>query len=100
MKSAFYFNVKIYDFATSKQTVDCSRKKTCFFENPWGFLGFSLSLKIPEKNKASPLEAPQNCVTPVHPSEILRPKAKTPGNSTWFFLDHPWKFQKFQVVFN
>ena len=23
---------------------------------------------------------------------FLRPKTKTPGNSTWFFLDHLWKF--------
>ena len=27
----------------------------------------------------------------LHPSEILRPTTKTPGNSTWFFLDHPCK---------
>ena len=47
MKSAFYFSVKIYDFATSKQTM----KKTYFFENSWGFLGFSLSLEIPEKTR-------------------------------------------------
>ena len=38
-------------------------------------------------NPASPLETQQNCVTT--PSEILRPKTKTHGNSTWFFLDHP-----------
>ena len=38
-------------------------------------------------NPASPLETQQNCVTT--PSEILRPKTKTHGSSTWFFLDHP-----------
>ena len=26
------------------------------------------------------------------PMEIPRPKTKTPGNSTLFFLGHPWKF--------
>ena len=32
------------------------------------------------QNKASPLETPQNCVY-ITPSEILRTKTKTPGNS-------------------
>ena len=29
--------------------------------------------------------------TALHPLEVLRPKSKIPGNSTWFFLDHPSK---------
>ena len=44
MKSAFYLNVEIYDFANSKHKMGFTRKK-----NPWGFLGFLLSLEIPEK---------------------------------------------------
>ena len=32
-----------------------------------------------------------------HSSEIVRPKTKTPGNSTWYFLDYTWKFH---IVFN
>ena len=31
------------------------------------------------------------------PLEILRPKPKTPGNSTLFFLGHP---RKYHFVFN
>ena len=28
----------------------------------------------------------------LHTLEISKPKTNTPGNRTWFFLDHPWKF--------
>ena len=49
------------------------------------------------ENKAQPLNIPQNCITVrSDPLEIPRPKAKIPGNSTFFFVD-PWKFH---FVFN
>ena len=59
-----------------------------FFEPPppSEFLGLLLYPWKFQKNKASPLETPQNCVT-VHPSEILKPKTKTPGNSTLFLIN-------------
>ena len=32
------------------------------------------------------------CKIVLQPLEIPRPRIKTYGNSTWFLLDHPWKF--------
>ena len=45
------------------------------------------------QNKAPPPEIPQFFIN----LEILRPKTKTPGNYTLFFLGHPGKFQ---IIFN
>ena len=48
-----------------------------FFKTPTGiFRFFILPLEIAEKTK-------------LHPSELLRPKTKSPGNSIWFFLSWP-----------
>ena len=35
----------------------------------------------------------------LHPFETPRPKTKTHGNSTWFFLDHLWTFHFFSFFF-
>ena len=42
-------------------------------------------------NKALPLEIPQKKFIRSL-GNSARPKSKTPGNSTLFFLGHPWKF--------
>ena len=89
--------------------------RTYFFEppSPLGiFSFFTLLLEIPGKTKLHPQKLHQIVL---HPSEILRPKTKTPGreiphgyflitpgNSTLFFIDpkkshllflqYPWKF--------
>ena len=82
-------------FQKKKQTE--GRWLRIYFFNPLEFLGFLLyPWKFQTKLKTSPLETSQNCVT-TPSSEILTPKTKTPGNSTWFFLDHP---RKFHIVFN
>ena len=47
--------------------------RTNVFENPLEFLGFSFTAGDSKQNKASPVEIPQNCVTP---TKILRPKTK------------------------
>ena len=38
--------------------------RTNFFENPLEFLGFCFNHGNSKQNKASPVEIPQNCVTP------------------------------------
>ena len=68
------------------------------------FSCFTLPLEIPDKTKLHPWKF---CKIVLHHWEIPRPKTKTPGNSTWFFLGHPWKFHfvfnynlwKFHVLF-
>ena len=61
--------------------MDSSRKKnkglTKYFleKPPIIFMFVTLPLEI--SGKGSPLETPQNCVTPLS-SEILRPESKTP----------------------
>ena len=66
-----------------------------FWKIPVEFLDrlFISPLEILDRTKLHP-SATRNstrlCYT--HPSEILRPKTKTSGYFTWFFLDHPWKF--------
>lgn len=62
-----------------------SRKKNrkawgnTFFKLPWSFsVFFTLPLKIPEKTKLHPCMFHKIIL---HPSQILRPKFKTPGNS-------------------
>ena len=69
--------------------------KIHFFEKPPGiFYFFTLTLEIPEKTKLNPWIFHKIVLDPL---EIPRPKTKTPGNSTLFFLGHPWKFH---FVFN
>ena len=45
-------------------------------------------LEIPDKSKLHPWTLWKPAL---HPLEIPRPKTKTPGDSTYFFLGHPWK---------
>ena len=52
------------------------------------FQFFPLPLGIPGKTRLHPQKLH---IIVLHPSEILRPKTKTPGNSTKFFLDHAQK---------
>ena len=78
-----------------------SRKKTN--RGGWGytflkiplevFIFFTWLLKFPDK-KLNPWIFHKIVL---NPWEIPRPKAKTPGNSTLFFLGHP---RKFHFVFN
>ena len=70
--------------------------RTYFFENPPAgiFHFFTLPLEIPHKTKLHPWKIHKIVLDPL---EIPRPKIKTPGNSTLFFLGHPWKFH---FVFN
>ena len=53
------------------------------------FIFFTLPLEIPDKTM---LNSWIFCKIVLDSLEILRPKRKTPGNSTLFFLGHPWKF--------
>ena len=66
-----------------------------FLNSPPGiFRCFTLSLEISDKTRLYPQKLHKIML---HPSEILRPKTKIPGNCTWFFLDDAWKFD---FVFN
>ena len=76
------------------------RLTTYFFEKPAGiFRLFTLPMEIRDKTR---LHSQKLHKIMLHPSEILRPKTKTPGNSTLFlisprkihflFLQYPWKF--------
>ena len=66
-----------------------------FFEkSPGIFDFFTLPLKIQDKAKRNPWIFHKIMSDPL---EIPRPKLKTPGNFTLFFLGHPWKFH---FVFN
>ena len=58
-----------------------------FFKTPLEFFIFLL-LEIPDKTKLNPWIFHKIVLDPL---EIPRLKTKTPGNSTLFFLDHPWK---------
>ena len=71
--------------------------RTYFLNPPPGILGFLIyPWKFQRKFQGfSPRNSAKLCV--LQPWELLRPKAKIPGNSTWFFLDCSWKFY---VVFN
>ena len=61
-----------------------------FFEkNPGIFHFFTLPLEIPDKTKLTPWIFHKIVLDLL---EIPRPKTKTLGNSTLFFLGHPWKF--------
>ena len=63
--------------------------RTYFFEKTSGIFRFvTLSLEIPDKTKLHPWKFHK---TVLHPLKIPRPKTKTHGESTLFFLYHPWK---------
>ena len=73
------------------------RLRIYFFEPPLppGILYFfTLPLEIPNKTKLNPWIFHKIVLDSL---AIPTPKAKTPGNSTLFFLGHPWKFH---FVFN
>ena len=61
-----------------------------FWKPPWNFSYFYFipALEIPNKT-AQLRDIPQNYVRSLENSKA---KKKTPGNSTLFFLGHPWKF--------
>ena len=64
-----------------------------FLETPPGISRFFiLPLESPDKIKF--LETAQNCYNPWKFQDL---KPRTPGNSTWFFLDHPWKSQPLEI---
>ena len=64
-----------------------------FLETPPGISRFFiLPLESPDKTKF--LETAQNCYNPWKFQDL---KPRTPGNSTWFFLDHPWKSQPLEI---
>ena len=66
-----------------------------FYETPPGiFHFFTLPLEISDKTKLNPWIFHKIVLDPL---EISRPKTKTLGMSTLFFLGHPWKFH---IVFN
>ena len=66
-----------------------------FYENPPGiFHFFTLAMEIPDKTKLNPSILHKLVLNHL---EIPRPKTKSPGNSTLFFINHPWKFH---FVFN
>ena len=56
------------------------------YPSPPEFLGFLLCPWKFQTKQDFTLETPQNCVT-IHPSEILKPKTKTPGNSTLYLIN-------------
>ena len=60
-----------------------------FEKTPGIFHFFTLPLEIPDKTKLNPWIFHKIVLAIL---EISRPKTKTPGNSTLFFLGHPWKF--------
>ena len=65
------------------------------FSTPPGILHFfTLPLEIPNKTKLNPWIFHKIVLDSL---AIPTPKTKTPGNSTLFFLGHPWKFH---FVFN
>ena len=64
--------------------------KDILFWNPTGiFQFFTLLPKILDKTKLLPWKFHKIVLNPLG---IPRPKTKTPGNSTLFFLGNPWKF--------
>ena len=78
-------------------TMGYSRKKNrgiqdILFENPLEFFVHLLYLPL-EILHIIQSSTPGNCAKKIelHPLEIPRPKTKTPGNSTSFFLGHLWK---------
>ena len=66
---------------------------TLFLKTPVEYFIF-LPMKIPEKTKLHPWKFYKIVLDPL---KFPRPKTKSPGNSTLFFLDQPCKFQ---FVFN
>ena len=70
----------------SKQRGGRGGLRIYFFDNPhppWKFSFFTLPLQIPDKTILNPWILNKIVLDPL---EISRPKTKTPGNSTLFFL--------------
>ena len=65
-----------------------------FKKKPWYFSFLYFTLEIPDKIQLHPWIFHKIALDPM---EIPSLKMKTPGNSTLFFLGHPWKFP---FVFN
>ena len=66
-----------------------------FLKNPPGIFRFvALPLEIPERTS---FHHWRFCKIVWHSLKIPRSKTKTHGNSTWFFLEHPWKFYFFLI---
>ena len=85
--------MQIYFQKIPKQRKGGDGLRTNFFENPGGsFHIFTLSLEISEKAQLSPWIFHKIVLDPL---EIPRPKIKTPGNRTLFFLGYSWKFHSF-----
>ena len=63
-----------------------------FYKNPntrgWGYTFFTFTIRNSAENKLSPLKILKNCVRSLGNS-------KTHENSTWVFLEHPYKFHFF-----
>ena len=58
---------------------------------PWNFQICYFTLRNSGENKLLSLEILQNCVTPLGNSKVKN-QDLCYGNSTWFFLEHQWKF--------
>ena len=58
---------------------------------PWNFQICYFTLRNSRENKLLSLEILQNCVTPLGNSKVKN-QDLCYGNSTWFFLEHQWKF--------
>ena len=61
-------------------------------ESPWNFSFFYFWKFKTKFNPPGYSTRSLACVRSLGLLEILRPKTKTPGNSTLFCLHHPWKF--------
>ena len=68
--------------------------KAYFFEPVPGIFHFFTLPQGNSRQKAPPWKVHRFLLDPV---EIPKPKSKTPGNPTLFFLGHPWKFH---FIFN
>ena len=66
------------------EKIETGELRIYFFETPGTFHFFYFTSGNSRQNKAQPLDIPQNCV-------------RSLGNSTLFFLGHPWKFH---FIFN
>ena len=58
---------------------------------PWNFQICYFTLRNSGENKLLSLEILQNCVTPLGNSKVKN-QDLCYGHSTWFFLEHQWKF--------
>ena len=91
----FFFRATTQHWAIPEKKHKKGGLRTYFFEkHPGIFRFFTLPLGILDKKELHPWTF---CEVVWHPLEILRPKSKTPRNSTWYFLGHPLEFR---LIFN